>query len=69
MKTSKSKGKWPPTNGNDDGDDKKMELLMKIIDLQSRCIEAMALAVGAMPTLDKDDEDDDEDEDDKETEE
>lgn len=66
MKTSKSKGKWPPTNGDDDGDDKKTELLMKIIDLQSRCIEALALAVGAVGEHADDDDEDDEE---KETEE
>ena len=51
-----------PGKGNGNGD--MTEQLMKVVDLQSRVIEALAMALGAKADADKNGDDEDEDEED-----
>lgn len=50
----------PSKPGKGDNNADMTELMMKVIDLQSRVIEALAMALGAKADAAKDDEDDDE---------
>lgn len=69
--SGKGKNKWKPGKpggSGGDGDENgggtvaKLDLdeLVKVIDVQSRCIEALAMAVGAKADANGDDEDEDE---------
>lgn len=69
-KGSKRPEKSDFQGGDDDGSEQLLERLMKLVDLQSRAIESLALAVGAMgEATEPDDDEEDEGEDEENDEE